>query len=129
MSIHVLSQDEPYSAALVISDTHVGLSPENEVFEADLEEFIRYLAANQIIKIQSVEGDFSFQRPKAVVLLGDLLDLWDGRPEVLPSFISDFGRAFTEIADVFYLRGNHDYIIPDIPSALRLDNDGNRFEI
>ena len=129
ISIHILSQYEQYGAALVISDTHVGLSPENEVFEADLEAFISYLSNNQVIKIQSEEGDFAFQRPKATVLLGDFLDLWDGRPEVLPSFISDFGRAFTEIADVFYLRGNHDYIIPDIPSALKLGTNGNRLQI
>ena len=123
-----MSQLEGYDAALVISDTHVGLPPEKEVFQDDLEDFIAYLAANPTIKIQSEEGDFAFERPRAIVLLGDFLDLWDGRPEVLPGFISDFGLTLTEIADVFYLRGNHDYVIPDIPSAFKL-GDKNSFQI
>lgn len=108
-----MSQARLYRAALVISDTHIGL-PEKQVFQEDFEDFVDYLASNQILNVKSEEGDFQIEVPKAIVLLGDFFDLWDGRYGKLPPFISNYARVFTEIADVFYLRGNHDYIIPNI---------------
>jgi UDP-2,3-diacylglucosamine pyrophosphatase LpxH len=104
---------DQYESVLVISDTHVGL-PDKEIFRQDLEGFIEFLANNSTLQVESEKGSFQFRVPKAIVLLGDFVDLWDGRLSRLPTFSTFYARLLTEIADIFYLRGNHDYIITDI---------------
>ena len=107
-----------YDSVLVVSDTHIGL-PDSQIFRKDFEEFVRYLSQATLIDVDSEEGDFQFELPRAIILLGDFLDLWDGQLSRLPAFSADFGRALTVLCDVLYLRGNHDYIIPDIHPTLK----------
>mgnify|MGYP001057386414 CR=1 FL=1 len=115
-----------YDAAFVISDAHLGL-PDDEIFREDLEGFIDFLASNSTVQVNSHDGSFQVKVPNAIVLLGDFLDLWDGRLSNLPAFSAHSARVLTEMADVFYLRGNHDYIIPNItPEATP---SVNKFEI
>ncbi len=116
---------EKYDSLLIISDTHVGL-PDKEIFREDFESFITFLATVANIQIEAAEGSFQIERPRAIILLGDFLDLWDGRLSELPSFSANFARLLTNIADVFYLRGNHDYIVPEIPAKFVTSN---KFEI
>ncbi len=105
---------QAYDSVLVISDTHVGL-PEREIFGRDFEGFTDFLGYTPVLNVSSETENFQFELPKCIILLGDFLDLWDGKIPNFPKFVLDFARIFAEKADVFYLRGNHDYIIPDIP--------------
>lgn len=106
-------QDREYESALVISDTHIGL-PDTEVFHEDFEEFIRFLSSNSSLPMVLGENRVDVKLPRLIILLGDFVDLWDGRISKLHDFLAQYARSLAEKADVFYLRGNHDYIIPNI---------------
>jgi UDP-2,3-diacylglucosamine pyrophosphatase LpxH len=109
---------ERYDSALVISDMHLGL-PDCEIFREDFERFIDYVASTDTLRIDSGNGSFQIKVPQAILLLGDFLDLWDGSISRISTFSAQFARVLTEKANVFLLRGNHDYIIPDIePQAM-----------
>lgn len=110
-------QDHEYESALVISDTHIGL-PGTQVFQDDFEEFIRFLSSNKTLPIVFGEERVDVKLPGLIILLGDFVDLWDGDISKLHDFLAQFARSLTGKADVFYLRGNHDYIIPDIKPAV-----------
>ncbi len=116
---------ERYDSALIISDTHVGL-PGNEIFQEDFEAFINHLASNPSIRIESDDDNFQIELPKLIILLGDFLDFWDGRLSKLPGFSTRVARVLSELADVLYLRGNHDYIVPNIEAAAAISK---KFEI
>jgi len=107
---------EKYDSVLAISDAHVGL-PDDEIFREDFESFITFLSSTRQIQVDARKAGFQIDTPQAIVLLGDFLDLWDGRLSSLPNFSTQFVRMLTEIADVYYLRGNHDYTIPNIEPA------------
>jgi UDP-2,3-diacylglucosamine pyrophosphatase LpxH len=117
---------DAYDSVLVISDAHIGLS-DDEVFGDDFKRFLKTVSSASTLDVVSTAGGFQFAFPGAIVLLGDFLDLWDGRISDMPSFLVESVRALTQKADVFYLRGNHDHIVPGIlpqhPPAV------NRFEI
>jgi UDP-2,3-diacylglucosamine pyrophosphatase LpxH len=80
--------------------------------------FVDFLASTSTFHVDSEESGFQFDFPRAIVLSGDFLDLWDGRISNMPDFIAKSARVLTEKADVFYLRGNHDYIAPKIEPKL-----------
>jgi UDP-2,3-diacylglucosamine pyrophosphatase LpxH len=120
------SQSDAYDSVLVFSDVHIGL-PEGEIFGKDFEAFVDFVVSTSTFHVDSEEGGFQFDLPRAIVISGDFLDLWDGRISNLPDFIANSARVLTEKTDVFYLRGNHDYIVPDIvPKATPVMK---RFEI
>jgi UDP-2,3-diacylglucosamine pyrophosphatase LpxH len=111
------SQSDAYDSVLVFSDVHIGL-PEGEIFGKDFEAFVDFVVSTSTFHVDSEEGGFQFDLPRAIILSGDFLDLWDGKISNLPDFIANFARVLAEKTNVFYLRGNHDYIIPDIPPKL-----------
>jgi len=116
---------EKYDSVLVISDTHIGL-PDEEIYLEDFESFVTFLATSATIQVEAQEGNFQIKTPNAIVLVGDFIDFWDGRLAELPMFSATFARLLTELADIFYLRGNHDYIVPRVESELPTTK---RFEI
>lgn len=116
---------DEYDSVLVISDTHIGLS-EKEIFGKDFEQFTDALASTNALTVHGVDAEFQFEMPKAIILMGDYLDFWDGDLESLPKFAVDYGRILVERADVFYLRGNHDYIVPQVSPDLQTKH---KFEI
>lgn len=91
--------------------------PDRQVFREDFEEFIRFLASNQTLRVISRDGNLDVKIPGLVILLGDFVDLWDGDLSKLEAFLAQYARSLTENTTVFYLRGNHDYMIQDVNRA------------
>jgi UDP-2,3-diacylglucosamine pyrophosphatase LpxH len=109
-------QDREYESALVISDTHIGL-PNSQVFHEDFEKFIRFLSSNKSLPMMLGNDRVDVKFPGLIILLGDFVDLWDGDLSKLHDFLAQYARSLTEKVNVFYLRGNYDYVIPNINPA------------
>ena len=78
-----------------ISDLHGGVFGENN---ADLIEEVRA------------------SRPDYIVLTGDLLDLYRRTPH---SYAFELGRAMADIAPTYFVTGNHEWALPDVPELKR----------
>jgi len=100
---------------------------DKEIYGNDLENFFDFLASTETLTIDSDKGKLEAQVPKAIIVLGDFLDLWDGSLAKLPKFTTDYARPLTEKADLYYLRGNHDYLVPNIQPRTGFPR--NKFEI
>ena len=54
--------------------------------------------------------------PDYIFLTGDLLDRWRRTPH---SYAVELGRALAEIAPTYFVTGNHEWALPDVPGLKR----------
>jgi UDP-2,3-diacylglucosamine pyrophosphatase LpxH len=120
----VLSETE---SIIVVSDLHLGggIDPDTK------NRFCRFVDAIARIKPGTPSDDSSgfstghamkyLRKPKKIILLGDILELWDARNQNRDNVFFDAAVPFAKLqemdADVLYVTGNHDENIGDIIDA------------
>ena len=60
------------------------------------------------------------ERPDYIFLTGDLLDQYRATPH---SYAASLGGALADIAPTYFVTGNHEWALPDVPGLKRLTNE------
>ena len=95
---------------IVVSDVHLGGKCNHKEFC----EFLKWVHSleNQSRTIKCMDKEVSIKRPDKIILLGDILELWDPRNGDRDCVIKDCMRTFTILSDIacdkIYVVGNHD---------------------
>lgn len=125
-------------AYLIVSDVHLGLGSEepdnNEKCNHD--EFCHFLEwicslENQPHSIKQNDREFTIKSPYKIVLLGDILELWDPKEGDRDYVIKDCIKPFSLLSDIncdkIYVVGNHDDSLGELeksgtPRGLKIGN-------
>ena len=65
---------------------------------------------------RELAGQVRELEPDYIFLTGDLLDRWRRTPH---SYAVELGRALAEIAPTYFVTGNHEWALPDVPGLKR----------
>lgn len=111
-------------STIVVADTHFGLRNEMffepEVFSG----FLRWVKLLENGKAEPLKlGDWNTEKektlepPEKIILVGDILELWDASDRAVDICIRTFASVFSELdCDKIYVLGNHDDILEEIAS-------------
>jgi UDP-2,3-diacylglucosamine pyrophosphatase LpxH len=101
-------------AYIVVSDVHLG----SKVYERDNRDmfcsFLKWVRGleNKEEKIKCANMEVTIQKPENLVLLGDILELWDPKDGDRDNVIGDGIIPFSVLSDIncdkIYVIGNHD---------------------
>ena len=122
--------DEPYEKLLdpeksiiVISDLHLGGNEDPETAA----RFSRFL--DRILQLGHCSQDTDKVRlcpPEKIILLGDILELWDPRDQNRDNVVLDAIIPFSKLEEtgcqIIYVTGNHDEEIGEITTCLEKRN-------
>ena len=102
------SNNEPY---IIISDVHLGSEKCNQKAFCCFLEWVRHLHHKpHTVKIKDKEVEI--KKPERIILLGDILDLWDPRNGDRNNVIEDSMRPLSILSSIdcekIYVVGNHD---------------------
>ena len=86
---------------LATADPHVSANPRDAYRWKFLEETLPALVAEHDVE--------------RILILGDLTETKDGHPAALVNRLVDAVVALTESAQLYFLKGNHDYVAEDVP--------------
>ena len=122
-------------AYIVVSDVHLGSEKCNQVEFCNFLDWIHGLDSHpNIIKCKD-DKEITIKKPEKIVLLGDILELWDPEDGNRDYVIRDSMKPFSILSDIncekVYVVGNHD----DSMSELEADIDyvilpnGTKFNI
>jgi UDP-2,3-diacylglucosamine pyrophosphatase LpxH len=119
---------------IIISDVHLGNSESNHKEFCHFLEWVRDLANGpKIIKCDNRE--VTIENPEKIILLGDILDLWNPKNGNRDNVIKDCIRPFSLLSNInsdkIFVVGNHDDTLGELEGKVdheTLDN-GTRFAI
>lgn len=98
-------------AYMVISDVHLGGKTSNHKEFCHFLEWVLDLA-NKPKTIKYGDNEVIIQSPDKIILLGDILELWDPKDGDRYNIIKDFMKPFYLLSDIdcdkIYVLGNHD---------------------
>ena len=98
-------------AYIIISDVHLGNSECNHKEFCHFLEWIRDLANGPKI-IKSENKEITIESPEKIILLGDILELWNpkkgDRDNVIKECIRPFSLLSNTNCDKIFVVGNHD---------------------
>jgi UDP-2,3-diacylglucosamine pyrophosphatase LpxH len=125
--------DKEEGSIVVISDTHLGLRPSTfNVFglrnTLSCEPKILSGFLNWLKKLEE-GGHYSIRLsddrekrllpPSELILLGDMIELWDASDRAIEFCSRDFNRALSELeCEKVYLLGNHDDVLVEVSTVL-----------
>jgi len=121
-------------ACIVISDVHLGNWECNHKEFCYFLEWIRDLA-NQPKVIKCKDKNITIKNPDKIILLGDILELWNpkngDRNNVLKDCIRPFSLLSNLDCDKIYVVGNHDDSVGELEGKFDCETLGNgtKFEI
>lgn len=109
---------------IVVSDVHLGGHSNNEPYKEEFHDFLRWvkdLPNNGKIPYIDYEGSektITIQPPTKIILLGDIMDIWDPRDRDRINIIKDSTEPLSLLHDIdcekIYVTGNHDEDIEDL---------------
>jgi UDP-2,3-diacylglucosamine pyrophosphatase LpxH len=126
-----MNKDE--GSIVVISDTHLGLRPSTLYIPGFkntlscepkiLSDFLNWLKILEEGEQYSIKlSDNRKKRllpPSELILLGDIIELWDASNRAIEFCSRDFNRAIAELeCEKVYLLGNHDDILKEVSTIL-----------
>jgi UDP-2,3-diacylglucosamine pyrophosphatase LpxH len=121
-------------AYIVISDVHLGSSKCNHKEFCNFLEWVRDLA-NQPKVIKYKDKKISIRNPEKIILLGDILDLWNPKCGDRGNVIKDCIRPFSLLSSInsekIYVVGNHDDSLGELEGKLDFEilENGTKFSI
>jgi UDP-2,3-diacylglucosamine pyrophosphatase LpxH len=121
-------------AYIIVSDVHLGSKKCNQKEFCSFLEWIHGLANKpKIIKYKDKE--IIIRNPSKIILLGDILELWDPKDGDRDNVIKDSMRPFSLLSNIgcdkVYVVGNHDDSLSELDKKIDyeiLDN-GTKFDI
>lgn len=104
---------------IVVADTHFGIKKDNSIsmpgYFGDFLWWIKELEEeNKKVKIldRNTIKDKTLIKPKEIIFLGDIIELWDSDDEAVSTCVSSLLPTLAEIeAEKIYVLGNHDNIL------------------
>lgn len=100
-----LEKDE---SIIIISDTHIGVSTRDTI-NCNLDQLYSFL---KDLKENKLKGGEKIDSPSLLVLLGDVLDFWQGGIDTVLSDFYIIAKILLTLDSVkLYIAGNHDRII------------------
>ncbi|MEE9176046.1 MAG: UDP-2,3-diacylglucosamine diphosphatase [Thermodesulfobacteriota bacterium] len=129
-------EDKDVSGSIiVVSDIHFGLgNSEHEQFSYFLEwiKKLETLENEELPKITVDGREKVLKPPEKIILLGDILELWDPYKDEVSHILRHSFKPLDKVIDLacekVYAVGNHDESIEDYAGEYRLDN-GSTFKI
>ena len=121
-------------AYIIISDVHLGSKTCNHKEFCHFLEWVRDLA-NQPKTIKYGDKEITIVSPEKIILLGDILELWDPKDGDRCNIITDFMRPFYLLSDIdcdkIYVLGNHDGSLSELDGKINSKtlDEGTRFYI
>jgi len=120
-------------SVIVISDTHLGLGPstwnlpglrntlscEPKILSGFL-NWLKSVEEGEYYSIQLSDGSEKQILPSSeLILLGDIIELWDASDRAIEFCSRDFNRAISELkCEKVYLLGNHDDVLREVSTTL-----------
>jgi len=114
---------------IVVSDVHLGGYSNNEPYLDDFCKFLtwmQHLPNNGKISYKDSEGfekTIQIQPPTKIILLGDILEMWDPKEHDRDNIIKDSTVPFSLLHDIdcekIYVTGNHDEDVEEIAEKLK----------
>ncbi len=120
-------------AYIIVSDVHLGGKCNHKEF-CEFLEWINSLA-NQRKAIKCEDKEVLIKNPDKIILLGDILELWDPREGDRDYVIKDCLRTFTMLSsiacDKIYVVGNHDDSLRELDTKIDCEilPNGTKFDI
>jgi UDP-2,3-diacylglucosamine pyrophosphatase LpxH len=115
---------ETKKSIIVVADTHFGLRKETQVCDptafSDFLNWVKYLEHGGKEKLElgiwgSSEKSLALLPPEKIVLLGDILELWDASFKSIDASTRYVIQLFSDLnCEKIYVLGNHDYDLLDI---------------
>ena len=124
---------------IVISDTHIGGNPDGSNIPNNDEiccflNWIKHLPGKGeriLMKKGESFGEKTILPPSKIILLGDILDLWDPENSDRSYVIKNAALPFSILQDIkcdkVYVAGNHDQDLFELSDVLEKDNDALYF--
>ncbi len=128
-----IANEDPNQSWIVISDTHIGGNPEGSNIPNDNDlccflEWVKHLEGKgEPIFVKNDEKGYerTITPPTKIVLLGDILDLWDPENSDRSYNIKRGAEPFSLIhetkCDKIYVVGNHDQDLYELADVLEID--------
>lgn len=120
-------------SVIVIADTHLGLRPskwylpglrntlscEPKILSGFL-NWLKSVEEGEYYSIQLSDGSEKQILPSSeLILLGDIIELWDASDRAIEFCSRDFNRAISELkCEKVYLLGNHDDVLGEVSTTL-----------
>lgn len=115
---------ETKKSIIVVADTHFGLRKETQVCDpnafSDFLNWVKYLERGGKEKLDlgiwgSAEKSLSLEPPEKIILLGDILELWDASVKSIDASTRYIIQLLSDLnCEKIYVLGNHDYDLLDI---------------
>lgn len=121
-------------AYIIISDVHLGNAECNQKEFCYFLEWVRDLA-NQPKIIKCKDKEVTIKNPDKIILLGDILDLWNPKNGDRYNIIKDSMRPFSLLSNIncdkIYVVGNHDDSLDGLEGKVDCEtlNNGTKFDI
>jgi UDP-2,3-diacylglucosamine pyrophosphatase LpxH len=121
-------------AYIIVSDLHLGSKESNHEEFCSFLEWIRSLATQSGI-IKCKDKEITIKNPSEILLLGDILELWDpdngDRDNVIKDSIKLFSLLFDLNCEKIYVVGNHDEYLGELDKIIgrQLLANGTSFDI
>lgn len=115
---------EKGKSIIVVADTHFGLRNdvffEPQVFSGFL-RWVKRLENGDVepLKLGDLDTDKKkiLEPPEKIILIGDILELWDASDRSVEICVGTFAQIFSELdCEKIYILGNHDDILEEIAS-------------
>lgn len=125
---------EKKDAYIIVSDLHLGNDECNQIEFCYFVEWIRNLE-NQPHIIKFKDAEITIKNPNKIILLGDILELWDPKDGDRDNVIKDSIRPFSLLSDIncdkIYVIGNHDDSLGELDRKIDFEtlNNGTVFDI
>lgn len=111
---------------IVVSDVHLGGHSNNQPYQKELCEFltwIKELPSNGNDVVYGNEKTLHIEPPTKIILLGDIIDIWDPKDQDRNNAIKDSVEPFSLLHDIgcekIYVTGNHDEDIEEIATTIK----------
>lgn len=109
--------EELEEPVIIVSDVHLGGEKSNYLDFRDFLKRVNMLNANEM-SLECNGGEVKIRKPGTIVLLGDILELWDPRKDNRDYVIKDVLTPISILndvdCDIVYVIGNHDEDLYDI---------------
>lgn len=121
-------------AYFVVSDVHLGGEECNHKEFCDFLEWI-YSLADQPKIVKYKDTEITIKKPSKLILLGDILELWDSKDGDRDNVVKDSMRPFSLLSsiccDKIYVVGNHDDSLSELDTKIDFETceNGTVFDI
>jgi UDP-2,3-diacylglucosamine pyrophosphatase LpxH len=100
---------------IVVGDTHFGITKDSISMPGQFSDFLKYIRGMDEEKVRMYDGVISekhLESPEKIILLGDIVELWDSCDEAVTFCVSSLIPTLSEMdAEIVYVLGNHDNIL------------------